>query len=381
MPGIATQGVMQSVLLKPTGDRQIPYQIVDGDRRMASAIRYGLKEVPALITDGSRGQIAALSAILNASRGPNILDEARSWQTALEEGQFHSIGELAAAVHVSEKTIKTRLRLMELPESLLDFVGVCIAPGVAMSMAKLDGQYRTQAIMAAEAKMDAGEKFTAADLKNVTIRRVDDRARAMDSLFAQEQIGLQPTLLEIDPVKELAREVIRLAQIQEVQISELIPAIEELSRNEEEGQAVTQADEPQVAGFDLSELLGTGEPEKQPGAPVAAQQAEQATPNPAATAPQSGADQASADSLSELLGLTETPAQHEQTSAEEPGLLLPSEGDDGGFDLSALLGEAESASNTDAGTHTAPEPDLAALPAAITVTGSPGRFRPNQRYT
>ena len=223
MPGIATQGVLQSVLLKPTGDPEVPYQIVDGDRRVASAIKYGIKEVPALITDGSRGQIAAMSAILNASRGPNLIDEARSWQTALEEGQFLSVKDLAKHVHVSETTIKARLKLMELPENVLEHVGISIAPGVAMALARLDKSYRDEAVRAVELKLDEGKKFTAADLKAVSIRRVSDRSELLEGLFEQQE---EP-LLVINPLDELAAEVKRLAGIQGIAITELIARLQE----------------------------------------------------------------------------------------------------------------------------------------------------------
>ncbi|WP_169310709.1 ParB/RepB/Spo0J family partition protein [Deinococcus proteolyticus] len=381
MPGIATQGVMQSVLLKPTGDSQIPYQIVDGDRRMASAIAYGLKEVPALITDGTRGQIAAMSAILNASRGPNILDEARSWQTALEEGHFHSVKELAENVHVSEKTIKARLRLMELPESLLEHVGISIAPGVAMQLAKLDGSYRTQAIMAAEAKLDCGEKFTGADLKAATTRRLDDRSQIMEGLFEQFE---QPILLVTDPVRDLALEVQRLANIQGVRLNELIASLHTLT--EESSTVLTQA--PAEVGaqmtmpspsLDLAGLLGGGEevPLIESGDGEGLDLAGLLGGGEEVPLIESG-DGEGLD-LAGLLGGGEEVPLIESGDGEGldlAGLLgggeevpLIESGDGEGLDLAGLLGGGEAEES---------RPQPAAVPAPL---AAPTRFRPGQRYT
>lgn len=217
-PGIERLGVMQSVLLEPSGNPERPYRIVDGRRRVRSAVNYGIKQVPALITDGTRGQIAAASAILNAARSSHPLDEARNWKIALEEGQFGDVKELAAHVRVSVQTIRKRLRLLTLPEDLLAHIGVSIAEGVAERMANLTPEYREQAIRAAERRLDAGEKFTAADLKESQTARARDFEESLDTLFGPEP------LLEVprDPLTELVQEVRRLAALGSVELPALV---------------------------------------------------------------------------------------------------------------------------------------------------------------
>lgn len=220
-PGIERLGVMQSVLLGPSGDPERPYRIVDGRRRVRSALRYGIEQIPALVTDGTRGQIAAASAILNAARSSNPLDEARNWQTALEEGQFGDVQELAAHVRISVQTIRKRLRLLALPEDLLAHIGVSIAEGVAERMANLAPQYREQAIRAAERRLDAGEKFTAADLKASQTARAADFEESLAPLFRTEP------LLEVsrDPLTELVQEVKRLAALNGIELPALVRAL------------------------------------------------------------------------------------------------------------------------------------------------------------
>ncbi|BDP44491.1 hypothetical protein DAETH_44600 (plasmid) [Deinococcus aetherius] len=220
-PGIERLGVMQSVLLKLSGHPERPYRIVDGKRRVRSALNYGIEQVPALITDGTRGQIAAASAILNAARSSHPLDEARNWQIALEEGQFGDVKELAAHVRVSVQTIRKRLRLLTLPEDLLAHIGVSIAEGVAERMANLAPRYREQAIRAAECRLDAGERFTAADLEESQTARARDFEQSLDTLF-----GTEP-LLEVprDPVAELVQEVKRLAALGGIELPGLVRAL------------------------------------------------------------------------------------------------------------------------------------------------------------
>jgi ParB family chromosome partitioning protein len=220
IPSIGQLGVLQSVLLKLSGNPEYPYEIVDGDRRVNSALRYHLDTIPAIITDGTRGQIAAASAILNAARSNNPIDEARSWKIALEEGQFGSVAELGKHVHIGVQTIKKRLKLLTLPEDILVHVGVSVAEGVAEKMANLPADYQADAVDAALRQLDAGKKFTAADLKLSQTRRVEDREDSIDALF-----DLSPLpLLEIahDPIQELATEVQRLCQARNVPLEQLL---------------------------------------------------------------------------------------------------------------------------------------------------------------
>ncbi len=222
IPSVGLVGVLQSVLLKPGGTPEQPYLIVDGDRRVNSALKYQLAEVPAVITDGTRGQIAAASALLNAARSSNPLDEARSWRTALEEGQFGGVEDLARHVRVSVQKIKKRLKLLNLPEELLCHIGVSIAEGVAERMANLPDEYRAQAVDAASRKLDAGEKFTAADLKGSQTARRADLSGSLDDLFS----GTPPLLtVPRDPLADLVAEVRRLADLSGLDIHDVVRAL------------------------------------------------------------------------------------------------------------------------------------------------------------
>ena len=111
--------------------------------------------------------------------------------------------------------------MLRLPESLLTHVGDTIAEGVAVAMAGLPGEYLEGAVQAAERKLGAGEKFTAADLKLAQIARQDDLHDSLDLLF-----GMVP-LLEVvhDPLGELVAEVRRLAHTRQVSLEALIRAL------------------------------------------------------------------------------------------------------------------------------------------------------------
>lgn len=235
-PAIEKPGVLQSVLLRRTNKPlpHKPYAVVDGKRRVRSAVAYGHPTVPAVITDGSRGQIAAASAMLNAARNDNPVDEARNWKIALEEGKYLTVADLAKDMRVSAATIKKRLRLLELPEDLLVHVGTMISEGVAEKMANLAPEYRAEAINAAERQLDQGKKFTAQDFKNAQVKRREDQLDSLDTLFESASAsGFGELFTTVSPLEQVISEVRRLAAMHGVELQDVVDGLM-LSTNERE---------------------------------------------------------------------------------------------------------------------------------------------------
>lgn len=223
IPSVRLMGVLQPVLLKPS-DGPYDFAVVDGSRREHSARHYGLTELPALITDGTPAQLAAARAVLNTSRGPNPVQEARAWQDALASGVYPGVEELCRDLGVKVQTVRQRLRLIQLPEALLDGVlAGTISEGVAAKVANLDPLYRQRAVARYAKLAGAGKPFTEHDLKEVRARREGDLTRTvLGSLSGLP--GLQP-LLTVDPLTQLAADVRRMAQERGVALEELAQAL------------------------------------------------------------------------------------------------------------------------------------------------------------
>ncbi|MFC6662466.1 ParB/RepB/Spo0J family partition protein [Deinococcus multiflagellatus] len=163
---VGTVGVLQSVLLRASTDPAFRYEIVEGNRRDYSARHFGLTHVPALITDGSGAQLAAARAIANTARSSNPVQEARAWHAVMQAGVYADVNALAKDFGVPVATVKQRLRLMNLPDELLDGIqDRKIAEGTAEKIANLDEVYRSRALVAYSEVTAAGERFTDAHLK------------------------------------------------------------------------------------------------------------------------------------------------------------------------------------------------------------------------
>lgn len=223
-------GVIQPVLLRPCASGDYRFEVVDGNRRTYSALHYELQEIPAIITDGSAPQIAAARLSANVARSPNPLQEARALQQILHSGTYADVGSMARDLELPLNTIKSLLKLAQLPEVVLRAVEDRKIPvGTAQQMAKLAPSYQKAAVEKLEEAIRTGEEFTAADVKDVKVKRTTDLANTLSSALGQLP-ALTP-LLEISPVQRLAEEVPQMGHHRQVDLNHLIAELKKLSAN------------------------------------------------------------------------------------------------------------------------------------------------------
>jgi ParB family transcriptional regulator, chromosome partitioning protein len=109
---IKSQGMMQPVLVRPTGAGQ--YEIIAGERRWRAAQMAGLSEIPALVRDVPDDSALLFALVENIQREDlNPLEEARGIERLITE--FQMTHESAAhAVGRSRSAVSNLLRLLTL---------------------------------------------------------------------------------------------------------------------------------------------------------------------------------------------------------------------------------------------------------------------------
>lgn len=120
---IRAQGIVQPILVRehPSGDG---FELIAGERRWRAARRAGLTEVPAVVraaTDDA--EALALALVENVVREDlNPIDEARACALLLED---LGIGTTALATRLgrSRSALANLIRLLDLPDELLDRIG------------------------------------------------------------------------------------------------------------------------------------------------------------------------------------------------------------------------------------------------------------------
>jgi ParB family transcriptional regulator, chromosome partitioning protein len=119
---IREKGVIQPLILRPVPSGG--YEIVAGERRWRAAQRAGLHELPAVVRDISDAEMLEIAIIENIQRADlNALEEAHGYRQLMDRFG-HTQERLAEALGKSRSHIANLLRLLTLPESVLDLLRV-----------------------------------------------------------------------------------------------------------------------------------------------------------------------------------------------------------------------------------------------------------------
>lgn len=138
------QSISQHGLLQPLLVRPLPiggYQIVAGERRYRACRMAGLTEVPVTIRELSDTETMELALIENLQREDlSLIEEALGYKALIDEHGF-SQEEVATSVGKSRPAIANSLRILKLPDSVLEYVKQDkISAGHARALLMLDNE-------------------------------------------------------------------------------------------------------------------------------------------------------------------------------------------------------------------------------------------------
>jgi len=109
--------MLQPILVRRVGDR---YQLISGERRLRAAIQAGWSTVPARMREADDRLVAELAIVENLQRKDlNPVEKALSFKRYLEEHGC-SQEDLARRLKIDRSTIANLMRLLELPQQVLD---------------------------------------------------------------------------------------------------------------------------------------------------------------------------------------------------------------------------------------------------------------------
>ena len=146
-------------LIQPLALRRLPngyYQIIAGERRWRACRLAGLEEVPAVILEADEQKAMELALIENLQRQDlNPVEEALGYQSLMQDYALTQ-EQVAQQVGKSRPAIANALRLLQLPEEILDSLASgALSAGHARALLQLQDAH-LQAI--------AAQKITALDL-------------------------------------------------------------------------------------------------------------------------------------------------------------------------------------------------------------------------
>ena len=162
---IREHGVIQPLLVRPlpTGG----YQLVAGERRWRASRMAGLGEVPVVIRELSDHEAMELALIENLQRQDlNPMEEALGYRSLMEEYQMTQ-EEVAKAIGKSRPAIANSLRLLALPQQVVDLI----------REGKLSAGH-VRALLALEEESAILEAAQTAVKKHWTVREIEKMAQS-----------------------------------------------------------------------------------------------------------------------------------------------------------------------------------------------------------
>ena len=157
---IRERGVLQPILLKPSGD---DFTIIAGERRWRAAQRARLHSIPAIVREIGESTMAELALIENIQREDlNPLEEAEGYRQLIAR-HGHTQDDVGRIVHKSRSHVANLLRLLDLPE--------------AVRQSLLQGDISMGHARAVATVQDPVELTREIIAKGLSVRQAEDRAR------------------------------------------------------------------------------------------------------------------------------------------------------------------------------------------------------------
>lgn len=112
---IKKYGVLEPIFVRYTNGI---YELIAGERRLISAKRAGLLEIPAIINNISDNQCAAITLIENIQRESiNFFEEAEGYQNLMVNFGYTQ-EEIAKMIGKTQSTISNKMRILKLPREI-----------------------------------------------------------------------------------------------------------------------------------------------------------------------------------------------------------------------------------------------------------------------
>jgi ParB family chromosome partitioning protein len=143
------RGIIQPLVVRPVRGSADRFEIIAGERRWRAAQRAGLHDVPIVSVEVTDDEALQLAIIENVQRADlNVIEEANGYQ-ALINDFGHSHEEIAKVVGKSRVHITNTLRLLKLPERVLEHIcsGKLSAGHARVLVGRADAEQRAQQII------------------------------------------------------------------------------------------------------------------------------------------------------------------------------------------------------------------------------------------
>lgn len=191
---IAANGVLQPILVRESMDGM--YMIIAGERRWRAAKLAGLSEIPAVVVEADELEAARYAMIENLQREDlDPTEEARGYAHLMETFGLTQ-EEISIQISKSRSAIANSLRLLELPEEVLEMV----ADGTLSA-----GHGR--ALLGLKDKAQLCALAAKAVARRMSVRELEMAVKTANRRAAEESDEDTPTAPTVDYIADLEEKV------------------------------------------------------------------------------------------------------------------------------------------------------------------------------
>ncbi len=165
---IGAYGVLQPIIVRENADLKGSYEIIAGERRWRAAKMAGLSEIPAVVFDGDELKAAQVALIENIQREDlNPVEEAMGYGGLIDRFGLTQ-DQVAKQVGKNRSTITNMLRLLDLPEDVLEMLRVGdLSAGHARALLGLEQEERMSELAKAVIERGLSVRETEAAVKRI----------------------------------------------------------------------------------------------------------------------------------------------------------------------------------------------------------------------
>ncbi|MEM9318690.1 MAG: ParB/RepB/Spo0J family partition protein [Pseudomonadota bacterium] len=220
---IREKGIIQPLIVRPDPTAPEQFQIVAGERRWRAAQAVPLHEIPVLVRDFNDTEVLEIAIIENIQRADlNAVEEASGYRQLMERFG-HTQDKLAQALGKSRSYIANMLRLLNLPEPVLEMlINGQLSAGHARALITAgDPTQLARQVLANGLSVRETEKLASADRAPKAPRGRGTKRATKDADTAELERSLSATLkmpvsVDYDAGSGTGRVSIRYKDLQEL---------------------------------------------------------------------------------------------------------------------------------------------------------------------
>lgn len=203
---IAVHGILQPIIVRENAEFPGTYEIIAGERRWRAAKIAGLSDVPVITVDGDDLKAAQIALVENIQREDlNPVEEAFAYQTLIERFGLTQ-EQLSKEVGKARPTIANMLRLVELPDEVLELVkDKKITYGHARALLALDDEEKMILLAERISVEDLSVRRVEEIVKKLLESKEEEEAKTPNGENAQRRVYMRD--LEKKAMDKLGRRV------------------------------------------------------------------------------------------------------------------------------------------------------------------------------